>query len=114
MYTKSRHNDDLKLFYAAVTVTTHVAVYDPSAVVAVIVAVPALTPVTVPSDATAATVASLEANVTVVVVALVGVTVATNLSVALTAKLSVVLFSATPVTATGEVILTIHSLGISP
>lgn len=80
----------------AVTVIAAVAVLPPT--VTVIVAVPALTAVTVPSFLTIATVASFEVNAGVALVALLGVTVAFNLTVLPTSTEAVVWSKLTPVT----------------
>ena len=61
-----------------VTVTTQVAVLEPSAVLTVIVALPALTPVIKPVALTAAIAVLLEDHITVLLVALVGKTVAVS------------------------------------
>jgi len=82
-----------------VTVTAHVAVFLPSTVVAVIVAVPAATPVTVPS-LTVAVALLLLVQVTFLLVALEGATVATRVSVPPMEMEAVVLFNVTPVTGT--------------
>ena len=55
------------------TVTLQVSVWDPSALVTVIVEIPTVTPVTVPFD-TVATEVSLEDHVTSLLVALEGIT----------------------------------------
>ncbi|MNG05649.1 hypothetical protein D3C84_888520 [compost metagenome] len=80
------------------TVTALVAVKPPSAVVAVIVAVPPPTAVTTPF-ATVATLALLVVHVTLLSVALAGLTVAVNVPVAPVFRLSVPGFRVTPVTA---------------
>lgn len=80
--------------------TSQVAVL-PLTVVAVIVAVPAATAVTLPCfGVTVATSVLLELNVTVLSVASAGVTVATNVSFTPCARDNVVLLSVTPVGAT--------------
>ena len=84
----------------AVTVTVQVAVLLPSLVVTVIVVVPAATAVTVPS-LTIATFASLADQLTVLSVALEGVTVAVSLAVPPASRAKMFLSSVTPVTATG-------------
>ena len=80
-----------------VTVTAHCAVLLPSAVVTVIVAVPAATAVTMPSE-TVAFVASLDDHVTALFVALSGATVAVRVSVSPTFREILFLLSVTPVT----------------
>ena len=84
-----------------VTVTVQVAnlLLSPSAV-AVIVAVPALTAVTVPSGATVATEVSEDVQVTFLFVASLGSTVAVSFSLFPTEIEVLVLFSATPLTGT--------------
>ena len=84
----------------AVTVTVQVAVLLPSLVVTVIVVVPAATAVTVTS-LTIATFASLADQLTVLSVALEGVTVAVSLAVPPASRAKMFLSSVTPVTATG-------------
>ena len=86
-----------------VTVTVQVAVFPPSSVVTVMVAVPALLAVTVPSVSTVATLVSLLAQVTFLLVALSGVMVAVRASVSPSVRLKVVLSSVTPVTGTTAV-----------
>ena len=81
-----------------VTVTEHVAVLLPSAVVTVIVAVPAAMAVTKPDVETVATDVLLLFQVTFLFVALEGETVAVSVSVALGARVREVLFKLTPVT----------------
>ena len=66
----------------SVTVAKHVAVFEPSCVVPVIVAEPAATPVTTPVEITVATDVLLELQLTVAFVALDGSTVAVNWVVA--------------------------------
>ena len=85
---------------AAVTVTTQVAVLLPSAVVTVMVAVPAARAVTTPELLTVATVVLLELQVTFLFVAVLGLTVAVKLSVPPTVNAALFLFSVTPVTGT--------------
>ena len=82
------------------TVTLHVAVFDPSFVVTVIVALPAATPFTVPFASTVATFVLLLFHVTSWFVALLGATVAVNVVVFPFVILVLVLFKLTPVTAT--------------
>jgi hypothetical protein len=84
---------------AAVTVTEQVAVLLPSTVVTVMVALPAETALTVPPDTVATDVLPL-LHVTLLFVALEGVTVAVKVSEEPTVRDSVLLFRDTPVTAT--------------
>ena len=63
---------------AAVTVTSQVAVFPPSTVVTVIVAVPAATPVTTPAADTVAIFVLLDDQVTFLLVAFGGATVAVS------------------------------------
>jgi hypothetical protein len=88
---------------AAVTVTAQVAVLFPSAVVTVIVAVPADTAVTVPPD-TVATEELLVVQLTVLFVALLGLTVAVRVSVPPAVKERLVLLRLTLVTGTGAAV----------
>ena len=83
-----------------VTVTALVAVFDPSTVVTVMVAVPAATPVTTPAELTVAIDDALDVQVTFLFVALLGVTVAVKVVVPPTAIDAVVGLTDTPVTAT--------------
>jgi hypothetical protein len=83
-----------------VTVTTHVAVFAPSAVVTVIVAEPAAFPVTKPLVLTVAIVLLLVLHVTDLLVALVGAIVAVNWVVPFIAIDAVVGLIVTPVTGT--------------
>lgn len=76
-----------------------VAVLFPSVVVTVTSAAPAATPVTSPVSDTFAIPVSVLNHVTVLSVASAGSTVAVSVSFAATARDSVVLFNATPVTA---------------
>ena len=85
---------------AVVTVTTQVAVYPPSAVFTVIVAVPAATPVTTPDELTVATEVLLLVHVTLLLVALAGDTVAVSVVVEPALTLTVVGDTVTPVTGT--------------
>ena len=80
------------------TVTAHVAVFPPSAVVTVISAVPTALAVTVPSFPTVATSSLLDFQVTFLFVALSGVTVAVSFSVLPTSMVVAVLLRLTPVT----------------
>jgi hypothetical protein len=88
------------------TVIAQVAVLLPSTVVTVMVAVPALTPVTVPFDDTLATAGALLNHVTFLLVALEGETVAVSLSLPPVAILIDVLSKVTPVTAMGALTVT--------
>jgi hypothetical protein len=83
-----------------VTVTMQVAVILPSAVLTVIVALPAAMAVTNPLDETVATEVELLLHVTDLLVALEGATVALNVSVPPMVRLVDDLFRVTPVTAT--------------
>lgn len=75
-----------------VIVILQLAVLLPSDVVAVIIAVPAPTPVTTPLELTVVKVLSEDVHVTVLFVALSGAIVAVKISVPPTDKVSVVLF----------------------
>ena len=86
--------------FAAVTVTVHVAVFPPSLVFAVIVAVPAAFAVTTPEEDTVATEVLLEDQVTDLSVAFEGVIVAVSVCVSPTVMDIEVLFRLTPVTET--------------
>ena len=88
------------LTFLEVTVTEHVAVFDPSAVVTVIVAEPAFTAVTLPLASTEAVEASDDFQLTVLLVALEGATVAVKVSEPPSTRLRLVLLRLTPVTAT--------------
>ena len=79
------------------TVTEHVAVLFPSEVLTVIVALPAFLAVIVPFE-TVATLVLLDVQVTFLLVALLGLTVAVNVSVPPTTKVVEFLFKETPVT----------------
>jgi len=83
----------------AVTITTHVAVFPPSVVVTVIVAVPAFTPFTTPAF-TVATEVSLDFQATAGLVAPDGKTVDVRVSEAPTARDVVAFDKLTPVTET--------------
>ena len=83
---------------AAVTVTTQVAVLLPSSVVAVMVAVPGATAVTLPLVSTVATPGALLSQVTDLSVALSGVMAAIRVSLLPTSRVKLVLFSSTLVT----------------
>ena len=85
---------------AFLTVTEQVAFFEPSAVVHVMVAEPAVLAVTVPSDATVATEVLLDDQETAVFVALLGEMVAVNLDVWPVSNDKVVGETETPVTAT--------------
>jgi hypothetical protein len=85
---------------AAVTVTAQVAVLFPSAVVTVMVALPAAKAVTKPFDDTVATEVELLLHDTFLFVALEGAMVAVNVSVLPTVRLVDDLFKVTPVTGT--------------
>ena len=82
------------------TVTTQDAVKPPSSVVTVMVAVPALMPLTVPLF-TVATLASLVDQLMFLLVALLGDTVAVRVVFAPVSRLALVLFKDTPVTEIG-------------
>ena len=92
------------------TVTVHRAErFVPSAVVAVIVAVPLATAVTTPVLLTVATDVLLLAHVTFLLVALAGVTVAVSMDVCPAAvSVSEVLFSEMPVAGIGILTITVH------
>ena len=81
-----------------VTVTLQLASFPPSAVVTVISAVPAFTPVTNPSLFTVATAVLLLSHVTLLFVAVEGDTVALRFVVSPTLRLTELLSSLTPVT----------------
>jgi hypothetical protein len=85
---------------AALTVTVHFAVFPPSFVLTVIVAVPATLAVTTPEPDTVATDVLLEDQETFLLVALEGVTVAVSVCVSPTVMDRDVLFRETPVTGT--------------
>ena len=80
------------------TVILQYAVFPPQ--LATIAVEPAFTPVTVPVELTVATEVSLLFHVTVLSVALLGVTVAVNVILSPSTILALVLFKLTPVTAT--------------
>ena len=80
------------------TVTEHVAVFPPSFVVTVMVAVPAALAVTTPEDDTVATDVLLDDHVTDLFVALEGVTVAVKVQDSPSFRDKVVMFKLTPVT----------------
>jgi len=83
-----------------VTVTAQVAVFAPSTVVTVMVALPAATAVTTPLELTVATEVLLLLQLTLLLVALAGDTVAVSVAVCPTVKLNVVGDTVTPVTGT--------------
>jgi hypothetical protein len=91
---------EIDVFGTGLTVTWHVAVFPPSAVFTVIVALPTAFPVTTPLELTVATAVLLLVHVTVLFVAFVGITVAVSVSVAPTLSDKPVLFRFTPVTGT--------------
>ena len=95
-----------------ITVTTHSAVFVPSFVVAVIVAVPAETAVTTPSVSTVATDSLLLFHTTFWLVALAGVMVAISVSVSRTASSNVLLFNVIPVI--GTITVTIAVVVLPP
>ena len=84
------------------TVTLQLAVLPPSSVVAVMVAVPAATAVTLPFSSTVAIFWSLVVHFTALLVAFSGATVAVRVSVLPTVRDNSVLFRVTPVTGTWE------------
>jgi hypothetical protein len=84
----------------AVTVTEHVSVYPPSAVLTVIIALPAETPVTTPDVLTEATAALLLLHVTLLFVAVAGTTFAVRACVVPTPIVAVFGETVTPVTGT--------------
>ena len=101
--------------FAAWTVTEHVAVFDPSVVVTVIVAVPAAFAVTTPLEDTVATVVLLEVHVTDLSVAFEGSTVAVKVSVSPTVMDRELLFRLTPVTDTFAAdTVTVHFAVLDP
>jgi hypothetical protein len=83
------------------TKTLHCAVFPPSAVVTVIVAVPDFTGVTAPLELTVTIAVSPELHVTFLLVAFAGATVAVRVSVSPTIKLRVLVPRLTLVTDTG-------------
>ena len=100
---------------ASVTVTLHVAVLDPSAVLTVIVAEPAAFAVTRPEEETVATDILLDDHVTFLFVAFDGETVAVNVSESPTVSDKLLLFKPTPVTATvAAVTVTLHVAVLDP
>ena len=97
------------------TVTLHVAILAPSFVFTVIVALPDDTPVTFPVVSTVATFVLLLVHSTSLFVALLGLIVATKLSLAPVTKFSAVLFKVTPVTdITGFFTVTLHVATLDP
>jgi hypothetical protein len=93
------------LAVGVLTVTVQVAVLPPSAVLTVIVALPAATALTTPLDDTVATEVALLLHVTALFVALEGETVAIKISVPPTVRLVDALFKVTLVTETGETVM---------
>jgi len=91
-----------------------VAILDPSVVITKMVAVPAATPVTTPVLLTAATPESLDAHVTVLFVAVAGLTVAYSVCVAPTRMVVAVVLRVTPVTATLALTTTAHTAVLPP
>jgi hypothetical protein len=89
----------------AVTVTAHVADLLPLREVAVMVAVPAFTAVTLPVASTVATPSALDFHDTSLMVAFGGATVAVSLSLAPSTSVKLVLLSDTPLTPTSFVFL---------
>ena len=85
-----------------VTVTAQVSFLPPSAVVAVMVAVPAATPLTLPFSSTVATDVSLLLHVTFLLVASEGATLAVSVVVFFASIETVLGDTVTPVTATGS------------
>jgi len=96
------------------TVTVQAAVLLPSAVVTVIVAVPAATAVTTPPAVTVATVGAPLLHVTFWLVALEGVIVALRVSVLPTITLADDLFRVTPVTATTALLTVTVQVAVLP
>jgi len=97
-----------------VTVTLQMAVFNPSVVVTVIVAVPAETAVIRPDELTVATAVLEDVQVTALLVAFVGVTVAVKVSVAPTVSDVSVLFRVTPVTAPTALTVMVHIAVLAP
>jgi len=97
---------------ALVTVTTQLAVFAPSVVVTVIVALPAALAVTSPSAETEATASELDDQVTLASVASAGLTVALSCSVAPTSMVVDGLLTLTPVTATGALVTVTAQLAV--
>jgi hypothetical protein len=95
-----------------VTVIVDVAVFDPSCVVTVMVAVPAATPETNPLALTVATNVLLDAQLTVLLVAFAGATAAVSCWVAPTASDTEVGETVTPVTATFVVVTLIADVAV--
>ena len=95
------------LMVGTLTVTLHVALCPPSAVVAVIVAVPTETALTTPPS-TVATLELLVVHTTVLSVALLGDTVALSVRLSPTSMAAEVLSRATPVTSMDPVTVTSH------
>ena len=107
------HNPGEK-YLAHFTVTVHLAVFFPSVVVTVIVAVPFFFAVTTPLLEAVATLVLLLFHVTVLYVALLGATVAVNVAVLPTARVWLVLLSVTLVTAIGFFTVTVHVAVLLP
>jgi cytochrome b561 len=99
------------LILLVLTVTVQEAVLPPSEVVTIMVAIPALTPVTKPLFDTVATAVLLLLHVTFLFVALAGVMVGIRVSVPLTSMAVLALFNDTPVTGTD---LTLPPPGLLP
>jgi hypothetical protein len=96
------------------TVMAEVAVNPPSAVLTVIVADPATTPVTSPLELTVATLVLLEVHVTLLFVAFDGATVAVNWTVPPTLMDALVGATLTPVTETVVVLTVIADVAVNP
>ena len=92
---RSGRGIDANIDFSSSTVTTHVAVFSPSSVLTVIVAVPALTAVTLPEASTVATEVSLDDHVTFLFVASVGLNVTDNCKTPPTFNASADLFKET-------------------
>ena len=90
----------MTIFAASVTVTEQVAVLFPSAVETVTVADPAFTAVTLPLSSTVATSVADDFQLTDLLLAFSGLTVAVSVSEVPSTRLRAVLLSETPVTAT--------------
>jgi len=104
---------DTLLTWTLFTVTLHVAVLLPSAVLTVIVAVPAFSPVTSPPELTLATPSLFDVHVTVLLVAFEGLTVAVRVDVLPTFKVIELLLRLTPVTGTVTVTVQVAVLLLS-
>ena len=94
--------------------TTHVAVKLPSLVLTVMVAVPGFTDVTLPLLFTVATLVSLDDQVTFLLVALDGNTVAVNVCDALVFKVRVDASRVTPVTCTVAAVTVTVQFALNP